>query len=218
MSPDDQILDIMAILVERFGPLSASRAIYMLRQACDSLAEAHGCGMVHRDIKPANLFACRLGINYDFLKVLDFGLVKTIHDLGPETTRLTQEGLTTGTPAYLSPELAMGSLEVDSRSDIYTLGCVGYWLLTGQLVFEGENSIAIAVAHVSQQPLAPSRRSELEIPPQLDQAILACLAKKPEERPQTASELDELLEAVPLEAPWNRRRAESWWQKHGLLN
>ncbi len=205
-------------LVQRFGPLPASRAVYLLRQACDSLAEAHGCGMIHRDIKPANLFSCRLGINYDFVKVLDFGLVKTIHELGTDTARLTQEGLTTGTPAYLSPELAMGNLDVDSRSDIYALGCVAYWLLTGQLVFEGENSIAIAVAHVSQQPVAPSRRSELEIPLELDEAILACLAKKPEERPQSASELDQLLEAVPLQSPWNRLRAESWWQKHGLLN
>ena len=112
----------------------------------------------------------------------------------------------------------MGKTEVDSRSDIYALGCVAFWLLTGQLVFKGENSIAIAVAHVSQQPVPPSKRSELEIPAELDEAIMACLAKKPEDRPQSASQLEEMLQAVPVDAPWDRRRAEHWWQKHGLLN
>ncbi|MEE8462384.1 MAG: serine/threonine-protein kinase, partial [Acidobacteriota bacterium] len=125
-------------LVTRFGPVSPARAVDFLIQACDSLADAHHHGLIHRDIKPSNIYVCRLGIQFDFIKVLDFGLVKLDHDPSGQATQLTREGLTTGTPAYLSPEVALGQGEVDARTDIYSLGCVAYWLVTGQLVFKGD--------------------------------------------------------------------------------
>ena len=121
-------------LVRRFGPLPAARAMFLLRHACRSLGEAHARGMVHRDIKPSNIFTCRLGLNVDFVKVLDFGLVKPARSYDQETMLVTARDVTTGTPAYMAPELALGESDVDARADIYALGCVGYWLLTGRLV------------------------------------------------------------------------------------
>lgn len=122
-------------LVTRFGPVSPNRAVDFLKQVCNSLADAHHHGLIHRDIKPSNIYVCRLGIQYDFVKVLDFGLVKLDHSASDQETQLTREGLTTGTPAYLSPEVALGQGKVDARTDIYSLGCVAYWLVTGQRVF-----------------------------------------------------------------------------------
>ena len=126
-------------LVARFGPLPPERAVHMLIQACHSLAEAHAAGMVHRDIKPANLFACRLGLEVDFVKVLDFGLVKTQWPRTHGGEDLTKEGAFTGTPAFMPPEVALGTHTVDGQTDLYALGCVAYWLLTGQKVFPGSN-------------------------------------------------------------------------------
>jgi serine/threonine protein kinase len=201
-------------LVERFGPLPPERAVYLLRQACESLEEAHTRGLVHRDIKPSNIFTCRLGLAVDFVKVLDFGLVKAMGDGGREATLLTAPDSTTGTPAFIAPEMVRGDREPDHRVDIYTLGCVGYWLLTGRLVFQAPNAIQLMYQHANATPVPPSQRSELEIPPELDSIILACLAKLPEDRPQTAGELSRrLAEAVSDEA-WSEERAHRWWERH----
>ena len=197
-------------MVRSFGPLPAERAIEFLKQACRSLSEAHQAGLVHRDIKPANLFACHLGTNYDFLKVLDFGMVKKIQ-AEQESTQLTAAGSAVGTPAYMAPEAVSGGV-VDSRTDLYSLGCVGFWLLTGCLVFEAENPTQMILSHVQEQPSAPSSASELEIPQDLDLLVLRCLDKVPGERPATAEELWQALDAIPLENPWTHSRAMEWWK------
>jgi hypothetical protein len=200
-------------LVERFGPLPPERVVYLLRQACASLEEAHARGLVHRDIKPSNIFSCRLGLAVDFVKVLDFGLVKAVDDGGREATLLTAPDSTTGTPAYIAPEVVRGDRVADHRVDIYTLGCVGYWLLTGRLVFQAPNAIQLMYQHANTPPVPPSQRSELEISPELDRIILACLAKHPEDRPQTAGELSrQLVTAVP--AAWTEEQAHRWWDRH----
>ena len=196
-------------LVAKHGPQPAERVIYLLRQACDSLAEAHRRNLIHRDVKPANIYLCAIGLKVDFVKILDFGLVR---DLSSDI-RLTSEGSVSGTPAYLAPEAAAKN-QFDARGDIYALGCVAYQMLTGQLVFEGETSAAVIAAHIRDQPVAPSHRSELPIPPELDAIVLACLAKNPADRPQTAEELQALLNEVPLEASWNQKRAMGWWSVH----
>jgi serine/threonine protein kinase len=200
-------------LVERFGPLPPERAVHILRQACASLEEAHVRGLVHRDIKPSNIFTCRLGLAVDFVKVLDFGLVKAVGDGGREATLLTAPDSTTGTPAYIAPEMVRGDRVADHRVDIYTLGCVGYWLLTGRLVFEAPNAIQLMYLHANATPVPPSQRSELDIPAELDSIILSCLAKYPEDRPQTAGDLSRRL-ATALSAVWTEEQAHRWWDRH----
>jgi eukaryotic-like serine/threonine-protein kinase len=201
-------------LVERYGPVPPERAVHLLRQACESLAEAHARGLVHRDIKPSNIFTCRMGLDVDYVKVLDFGLVKSIDDEGREATLLTAPDATTGTPAYIAPEVIRGDRAPDHRVDIYTLGCVGYWLLTGRLVFQAPNAIQLMFQHANTQPTPPSERSELEIPAALDQVILSCLAKLPEDRPQSAGELSRLLATAVPAAEWNEEQAHRWWDRH----
>jgi serine/threonine-protein kinase len=201
-------------LVERFGPLPPERATYLLKQAADSLSEAHSKGLIHRDIKPSNLHVGQMGTYDDFVKVLDFGLVKAIPQLGTDEMKLTAEGTTTGTPAFMAPEVALGKTEIDARSDIYALGCVGYWLLTGMLVFEGETPMEIVVNHVKSFPVPPSQRSEFEIPACLDETIMACLSKDPAERPQKMSELAEMLDACQLAERWTQAKAKAWWNSH----
>jgi eukaryotic-like serine/threonine-protein kinase len=201
-------------LVERFGPVTPERTVYLMRQVCASLAEAHTRGLVHRDIKPSNIFTCRMGLDVDFVKVLDFGLVKAMGDGDREATMLTAPDATTGTPAYIAPEMVRGDRVADHRVDLYTLGCVGYWLLTGRLVFQAPNAIQLLYQHANATPVAPSQRSELEIPAALDRVILACLAKFPEDRPQSAIELSNLLAAAVPESSWNQERAHRWWDRH----
>jgi eukaryotic-like serine/threonine-protein kinase len=201
-------------LVERFGPLPAERAVYLLRQACESLAEAHARGLVHRDIKPSNIFTCRMGLDVDFVKVLDFGLVKAVGEGSRDATLLTAPDSTTGTPAYIAPEIIRGDRVPDHRVDIYTLGCVGYWLLTGRLVFQAPNAIQLMYQHANAEPVAPSQRSELEIPAELDRIILSCLAKLPEDRPQSAQELSGLLGSTCVARGWTEERAHRWWDRH----
>src|SRR5207249_4257263 len=142
-------------------------------------------GLVHRDIKPANIFLCRNGEDYDFVKVLDFGLVKGLDDAVDPKAQLTRENTIHGTPAFMAPEQALGRSDLDGRVDIYALGCVAYWLLTGQLVFDAETPMALLLHHASTPPTPPSARTELSIPAALDQLILSCLAKDPAERPQS---------------------------------
>jgi len=200
-------------LVKRFGPVPAERAVHLLLQACDSLADAHSVGLVHRDIKPANICTCRKGLRDDFVKVLDFGLVKSAWR-GEEETRLTLEGVAGGTPAYMAPEVAMGGREIDARVDIYALGCVGYWLVTGHMVFRGETAMQMALHHVQTVPVPPSKRTELSIPESLDRLILSCLEKEPGKRPPTAEDLARRLASCKLDAPWTPERAKSWWEAH----
>ena len=201
-------------LVQKFGPLDPGRVVYLLRQACESLEEAHVRGLIHRDIKPSNIFTCRMGLAVDFVKVLDFGLVKSEQDQTSDV-RLTAPNHATGTPAYMAPEVVLGTGTVDHRVDIYALGCVAYWLLTGQLVFEGGHSMQQLLRHAHDMPVPPSQRSELPIPAALDQVVLACLAKQPDQRPQSAGEVGRLLLSALAEGErWTEERAEHWWQRH----
>jgi serine/threonine-protein kinase len=202
-------------LVRRFGPVPAERVLRILEQACHSLMEAHDAGLVHRDIKPANLFLIRAGSKHDFVKVLDFGMVKLGQTReGSEALKLTGMGVMAGTPAYMSPEVVLGEARVDLRADLYSLGCVGYWLLTGRLVFEGDTAMKVMLAHAHDAPPAPSTRTELPIPAALERIILDCLAKDPTQRPASAGELAERLEACEVATPWTAERAEKWWRVH----
>jgi eukaryotic-like serine/threonine-protein kinase len=199
-------------LVKRFGPVEPARVKSFLLQACESLEEAHRLGMVHRDIKPTNLFTCRLGLRFDHIKVLDFGLVRT--EPGGTQTRMTLDGTATGTPAFMAPEIATGAEEFDGRVDLYGLGCVAYYLLTGQLVFEEKNPMAMALAHLQKKPKRPSERTELPIPKSLEDVIMACLEKDPQDRPHSAQEITRRLEAGTDVRAWTREDAARWWQIH----
>ncbi len=201
-------------LVRRFGPQPADRVSFLIRQAAESLAEAHERGLVHRDVKPSNLHVGRVGVRYDFLKVLDFGLVKVQNGDAGDGSRLTLDGVTTGTPAFMAPELALGKPEIDHRVDIYALGCVAYWLLTGLLVFDGATPVEIVVNHVRSAPIPPSRRCELPIPRRLEELVMACLAKEPEERPQDLLLICRELDESGLAQTWTQERAQNWWQTH----
>jgi len=198
-------------LVERFGPQPAGRVAKLLVQACDSLEEAHRQGLVHRDIKPTNIFLCRLGLNYDFTKVLDFGLVKNLFADNTKSM-MTMDGQATGTPAYMAPEVAMGQSNIDQRADIYGLGCVAYYLLTGQLVFNEPTPTALALAHVQKPPMPPSQRVELPIPTTLERVVLQCLEKDPEKRPRSAQEVARMLEEAEDIPQWSRDQAYRWWR------
>jgi serine/threonine-protein kinase len=206
-------LDLDA-LVRRFGPVPAERAVHLLLQACDSLADAHHAGLVHRDVKPANIYVCRKGLRRDFVKVLDFGLVKASWADEGSDTRLTVEGIAGGTPAFIAPEVALGDGKVDARADLYALGCVGYWLLTGHTVFAAQTAMQMALHHVHTAPQPPSGRTELLIPEALERVLLSCLEKDPERRPASALELVDRLAACPLESPWTPERSGRWWDSH----
>ena len=200
-------------LVREFGPLPASRVIYLLRQVAHSLADAHARGLVHRDIKPANIYICRMGLEFDFTKVLDFGLVK-VKSARAGDTLSTIEHTTTGTPAYMAPETILGEAEVDRRADVYALGCVAYYLLTGQLVFEADTSMKMLMHHLNTPPVPPSQRTELPIPRELDELVLACLQKDPAQRPQNAGELFRMAYNCRACEGWNADAAEAWWRMH----
>jgi serine/threonine-protein kinase len=206
-------------LVKQFGPMPPERVIHVIRQVCHSLSEAESIALVHRDIKPANIFLCRYGEDDDFVKVLDFGIVKAIHDPNAVETASTQTALTAvhavrGTPAFIAPEQALGGHSVDHRADIYGIGCVAYWLLTGRLVFSADTPMGLLVQHAQATPEPPSTRTDQPIPAELDAIVLACLAKDPSGRPETARELARRLETVPVSAPWTEERARQWWDTH----
>jgi serine/threonine-protein kinase len=200
-------------LVREFGPLPASRVVYLLRQVCHSLADAHARGMVHRDIKPANIYVCRMGLDYDFAKVLDFGLVKIRKPNTADTLATISQGAT-GTPAYMAPECILGDVEVDRRADVYALGCVAYFALTGSLVFEADSSMKMLMAHIHTEPTRPSERSELPIPRELDDLVMACLQKDPARRPQNAGELLGMAWECHCTESWGHHEARHWWQAH----
>jgi len=197
-------------LVDRYGPLNESRVVHILVDVCESLEEAHRYGLVHRDIKPKNLLLCRLGLQYDYAKVLDFGLVKSLEP--SSESLMTLDGTATGTPAYLSPEVAMGETKIDQRADLYSLGCVAYFLLTGQMVFNEPSSTAIAMAHVQKAPVPPRQRTEMPISPNLEAIVMKLLEKEPNNRPRSAQELSRLLRAMPDVPRWTKEQAMSWWQ------
>jgi eukaryotic-like serine/threonine-protein kinase len=200
-------------LVRRFGPVPAERAVHILQQVCHSLAEAEARGLVHRDIKPSNIYVCRYGEDYDFVKVLDFGIVKMRHDATGREGALTRETVIRGTPAFMAPEQALGEEKIDGRADIYSLGCVAYWLLTGQLVFSADTQSAILLHHIKTPPSAPSTRTELPVPDALDRVVLSCLAKNPSDRPQTARDLAQHLSEIGVSA-WTEERQREWWKRH----
>lgn len=199
-------------LVKQFGPLPPERVVHVLRQICHSLAEAASQGLVHRDIKPANIFLCRYGKDVDFVKVLDFGLVTALGQHAEESAdALTRENAIHGTPTFMSPEQALGMSDIDERADIYAMGCVAYWLLTGRRVFTGDTPISVVLQHANAQPTPPSQRTHLPIPAALDTIVISCLAKDREARPQTADALSELLKEVEVTNAWTVERAEAWW-------
>lgn len=211
-----ELLDGMDLetLVTRFGPMPPERVVWVLEQACDSLADAHAHGLIHRDIKPANLFLCRIGLEHDFVKVLDFGLVKP--NAGDDSdAKLSRSNVATGTPAYMAPEVALGT-EIDGRADLYGLGCVAFYLLTGTTVFEGRTAMEIVVQHVEGKPRSLSELSKRAVPRALEALIMACLAKKPEDRPRGAVELRRELLKLDLTEPWTQQRASEWWQACSL--
>jgi serine/threonine-protein kinase len=199
-------------LVREFGPVPAERALYLLSQVCHSLADAHARGLVHRDVTPANIYTCRMGLEYDFVKVLDFGLVK-FNDPGVmETTLMTGPQVTTGTPAFMAPEIITNEGAVDERADVYALGCVAYYLLTGQLVFEADTPMKMFLQHMQATPIPPSMRSELRIPREVDELVLACLEKEPSKRPQNAEEVMRLIRRCRSAQGWDQDSARAWWQ------
>jgi serine/threonine-protein kinase len=196
-------------LVRQKGPLPPARVIHILRQVCESLEEAHASGLVHRDIKPANIHVGRLGLRQDFVKVLDFGLVKSAFETDVTQSIATGVGFAPGTPAYMAPEMAMGE-PMDGRADLYALGCVAYYLITGQLVFDAESGLQMLLKRLNEDPLPPSARTEVLVPVELDRLVLACLARRPEDRPRSAADLSRALAAVPVE-PWSDEQANEWW-------
>jgi len=200
-------------LVREFGPLPADRVVYVLRQVCHSLAEAHARGLVHRDVTPANIYLCRMGLDYDFVKVLDFGLVKFDTQREMEHTLIGGQRATAGTPAFMAPEL-IAEGDVDARADVYSLGCVAYYLLTGQLVFEADTAMKMFLQHLQNTPVPPSQRTELPIPGDLDGIVMACLAKDPSRRPRNAEEVLLLLDTLRGADRWSNGSARGWWQLH----
>ena len=203
-------------LVRQYGPLPAERVVHLLRQVCAALADAHANGLVHRDIKPANIVVSRAGTTFDFVKVLDFGLVKldSARDGDRELMKLSTDDSWSGTPGYMAPEVVLGAADTDHRVDLYALGCVAYWLLTGRLVFEGETAMQVMMQHVRAEPQRPSLRTEQPIPATLEELVMDCLKKESAQRPASAEVVSERLAAVPLTSPWTAERAAQWWAAH----
>ena len=195
-------------LVERYGPLPPARVVYLLRQTCDALREAHAAGLIHRDIKPGNIFAAQRGGVYDVAKLLDFGLAKPL--MSSESLQLTQEGAITGSPLYMSPEQALGEVEPDARGDIYSLGAVAYFLLTGRPPFDGDKPMKVLLAHAREEVVPPSHMRP-DIPSDLEQVVLRCLAKAPEDRFQNVNSLGQALSECEVAADWSREHAARWW-------
>jgi serine/threonine protein kinase len=197
-------------LVERCGPLPPGRVIYLLRQVCGALFEAHSIGLVHRDIKPANVHTCQLGGQHDVAKLFDFGLVQTPFS-GDEASRVTQTGSVVGTPDFMSPEQVTGE-EIDCRSDVFSLGAVAYFLLTGQLPFEGNNPLSVMYARV-KEPVRPPTHHRPDLPPDLERVVLRCLAREPASRFTDTKALDKALAECTAASEWDEERAQIWWEK-----
>ena len=199
-------------LINDYGPQSEARVIHILQQICGSLYEAHSQGLVHRDIKPANVMLNRRGCEPDVVKVLDFGLVKAIEQ--SEELQADHAGSLAGTPLYMSPESIQAPMSVDARSDIYAVGAIGYFLLTGQPVFEAANLVELCQKHIDEAPVPPSKRSQAEISGQLEDALMSCLEKTRARRPQTARDLSLLLSACRASGQWSIADGDRWWGRH----
>jgi eukaryotic-like serine/threonine-protein kinase len=199
-------------LGKEFGPQPEGRVIFILRQICGSLTEAHGVGLVHRDIKPANIILNRRGGQFDVVKVLDFGLAKAV-DCRPEL-ELTAADSVVGTPLYLAPEGIERPEELDTRSDLYSVGAIGYFLLTGKALFEVRNLRDVLLHQVKTMPQKPSARLGRQVSADLEEIIMQCLAKNPNDRPRTATDLETALAQCRSAAAWTRREAQAWWNDH----
>ena len=197
-------------LVNEYGPQPPNRVIHLLTQMCGSLFEAHSLGLVHRDVKPANTMLCMRGCEPDVIKVLDFGLVKAID----EEHQSGDSGGLTGTPLYMSPEAIQSPLTVDARSDLYAVGAVGYFLLTGRSVFEAESFVELCQKQVDETPVSPSELCKEAISEELEYAIMTCLEKSRAKRPQTARDLSLLLEKCPEAHQWTAQDGDAWWSRH----
>jgi eukaryotic-like serine/threonine-protein kinase len=197
-------------LVAHSGPQPPARVVHVLRQVCAALSEAHQLDLVHRDVKPANIMLCSRGSVPDQVKVLDFGLVKRVEEQDPGATA---HNVLLGTPLYLAPESITNPELVSPQTDLYALGVVAYQLLVGRPPFEGSTVVEVCSKHLLAEPLPPSLEASRELPPGLDELVLACLAKKPELRPESAGALRVQLEAIELQAPWSSAAAEAWWEK-----
>jgi serine/threonine-protein kinase len=202
----------LAELVARHGPLPAGRVVFLLRQACEALVQAHGTGLIHRDIKPANIFAAVCCGRYDVAKLLDFGLVKDA--VGLDQVTLSQEGTAVGTPQYMAPEQVTGDQPVDHRCDLYALGGVAYTLLTGRPPFVGSSAARVMLAHVGSEVVPPSRHRG-DIPDDLERIVLRCLEKDPDRRYPDAESLADALSGCSAASDWDARRAERWWLEFG---
>lgn len=199
-------------MVEQHGPLPPERAVHLLRQVCQALREAHGIGLLHRDIKPSNIIACERGGVYDVAKLLDFGLVKTL-GARADNVRLTRDGAISGSPAFMSPEQALGREPLDSRSDIYNVGAVAYFLMTGKLPFDRQSTLEMLHAH-AYEPLVPSHEFQA-VPAELQRVVLRCLEKDPNRRYPDAAMVDKALAACKGMGEWTPERAEEWWRHNG---
>lgn len=200
-------------IVEQYGTIPPGRAVYLLDQVCAALAEAHGIGLVHRDIKPANIFCAYRGGVFDVIKLLDFGLAKPTMD-GQNDAQLTMAGTVTGSPLFMSPEQASGEDTIDARSDIYSLGAVMYYMLTGRPPFNADNPLKVMIAHASQE-VVPPRQINPEIPAELEEIVLRCLEKDPEHRFQDIPSLRTALRDLVLDDTWSADRAAQWWSCNG---
>ncbi len=200
-------------LVRRDGPMPPARAVHVLGQVCRALEEAHGVGLIHRDIKPANIMLCQRGGMPDVAKVVDFGLVKPLKGVDGGVTR---ENVVLGTPHYIAPEAISSPERIDGRSDLYAVGAVAYFLLTGKVVFEGGTAMDVFAQHLSAQPVAPSARVGRPIPDRLEALVLAALAKEPAGRPESARAFREALAACDIPA-WREADAAAWWRERGAM-
>ncbi len=201
-------------IVDDYGPFSAGRTVYLMDQVCAALNEAHGIGLVHRDIKPANIFCAYRGGIFDVAKLLDFGLAKKRFEADDANANLTIEGTITGSPLFMSPEQAAGEDQIDARSDIYSLGAVIYYMLTGRPPFESDNPLKVMIAHASQE-VVPPREHNATIPRDVEEIVLRCLEKDREHRYQDVATLQRALRELVMEDPWSSDRAHDWWNCNG---
>jgi serine/threonine protein kinase len=201
-------------LIKEFGVQSEGRVLYILAQVCEALAEAHALGLVHRDIKPANIFVCDRGGVPDWVKVVDFGLVRPYRGAKDKSLRVGHEGRAEGTPLFMPPEAFQESVRSDPRSDIYSLGALGYFLLTGRFVFEADSDLQLYQMHLRQPPTPPSQRTANPISAELEETLLRCLEKEPNLRPQSASELRGLFMTSPAWGRWDLPARVAWWARY----
>ena len=206
-----ELLDGLTLqeLVHRDGAQPAGRVIHLLRQVCGALKEAHGVGLIHRDIKPANIHLCRRGDVPDFVKVLDFGLVREVKNAADVTRSNVNEVV--GTPLFMAPEAILMPDKIDARADLYGLGCVAYYLVAGAPPFAGESAVAVLAHHLHSTPPPPSQGRP--VPDDLERVILSCLAKDRGDRPQSAEALSRLLDQCRDAKTWTESDAAAWWTR-----